>query len=89
LVRALIECSVFGLNRTGISDLAPLANLTKLETLGLSNTKVSDLSPLQRLPKLTILYISDSRIDKRDPELVKLAARGVRVDVLNYKKPGN
>jgi NACHT domain-containing protein len=48
------------LNRTGVSDLAPLAGLAELETLSLTGCrKVTDLAPLASLRKLRYLHIHE------------------------------
>lgn len=41
-----------------ISDLRPLANLTKLEDLRVTHTQIGDLAPLAQLTKLTSLDLS-------------------------------
>lgn len=48
--------------KNGYSDLAPLANLTKLTSLTLRNASVSDLSPLANLTNLRTLTLSDQEI---------------------------
>ena len=49
------------------ADLAPLAQLTELESLSLSNNAISDLSPLRGLTKLTSLWLSENRIGDLRP----------------------
>ena len=57
-----------------ISDLSPLAGLTKLKHLGLSGKSISDLSPLTRLINLEHLLVLTTNISDLSPlaELSKL-----------------
>ena len=43
---------------TQVTDLAPLAGLTALQTLDVSGTQVTDLTPLAGLPALQTLDVS-------------------------------
>ncbi len=43
-----------------ITDLNPLAGLTKLEELWLYDNKITDLKPLAGLTKLDMLFLSDN-----------------------------
>ncbi len=58
--RDLIALSLAG---NPISDLAPLKDLTALQSLDRSNTQVSDLVPLLGLPSLTILHAQRCRLE--------------------------
>lgn len=51
----------------GLSDLSPIAGLTKLTTLYAYDTAVSDLSPLSGLTGLTSLYAYDDAISDLSP----------------------
>ena len=55
------------LNGTGVHDLRPLAQLTKLEILMLTSTPVSDLTPLAGLTKLQDLYLYGSQVTDTSP----------------------
>ena len=55
------------LNVNNISDVSPLAGLTKLTTLFIDGNNVSDLSPLSRLTDLTSLYLSGNTISDLSP----------------------
>lgn len=50
-----------------ISDITPLAGLTKLESLNLGRNKISDLTPLAGLTKLTELRLWDNKISNITP----------------------
>ena len=54
-------------NSNDISDLTPLAGLTKLTWLVLTNTGVSDLTPLAGLDNLTRLHLGDNSIADLTP----------------------
>jgi hypothetical protein len=49
---AIIVLHSLGLNRTQVSDVAPLAGLIVLQSLGLHRTQVSDVTPLTKLTTL-------------------------------------
>jgi Leucine-rich repeat (LRR) protein len=55
------------LTGTGVSDLAPLAGLTALQTLDLTRTGVSDLTPLASLTALRILDLRGTRVSTLAP----------------------
>ena len=44
------------LSNTQISDIAPLANLTSLNSLDIDNTQISDLTPLANLTSLNCVF---------------------------------
>ena len=50
------------INSNSVSDLSPLAGLTKLRDLSLPSNNVSDLSPLAGLTSLRSLYLSGNAI---------------------------
>jgi internalin A len=50
-----------------ISDISPLAGLTKLQRLWLDQIKVSDLSPLSGLKSLEFLSITDAQVSDIGP----------------------
>ena len=54
-------------NSNSISDISPLANLTKLTDLSLERNEISDLSPLARLSNLEILELWDNSISDISP----------------------
>ena len=56
-----------GRNQTKITDLSPLAGLTKLEVFRLDDNEISDISPLKGLTKLRYLYLSHNRITDISP----------------------
>jgi Leucine-rich repeat (LRR) protein len=60
------------LSGTRISDLAPLATLTRLEYLDLTGAPVTDLSPLAALVELRRL---DLRSTRADPSVLAHLAR--------------
>ena len=62
------------LPNTQVSDLSPLAELKKLESLVLNNTQVSDLSPLAELKNLKKLRLRNTQVSDLSPlaELKKL-----------------
>ena len=49
------------------SDIAPLAQLTELESLSISGNSVIDISPLSGLTKLNVLQISDNKVKDLSP----------------------
>ena len=49
------------------SDIAPLSQLSELESLSISGNSVSDLAPISGLKKLNFLQISDNRISDLAP----------------------
>ncbi|MGC8718106.1 MAG: leucine-rich repeat domain-containing protein, partial [bacterium] len=50
-----------------ISDISPLANLTKLQELYLESNQISDISPLANLTKLQELDLSNNQISDIRP----------------------
>lgn len=50
-----------------LSDLSPLAELSRLRTLSTTNTSVSDLAPVARLVNLEQLYLEDSFVKDLTP----------------------
>ena len=51
-----------------ISDISPLATLTKLKGLGLDqNRKISDITPLANLTELEVLYLFSNSIENIEP----------------------
>jgi len=59
------------LNFTEVSDVSPLAELTKLKQLYLYNTQVSDVRPLAKLSKLEVLDLNGTQVSDVSP-LAKL-----------------
>ena len=55
------------LGYTQVSDLAPLAILTRLESVRLNNTAVTDLTPLTRLTSLTTIFVNDTSVRDLTP----------------------
>lgn len=53
--------------RNRVSDLTPLAGLTKLQKLNLSDNEVSDISPLAGLSELTTLGLANNRVSDLSP----------------------
>ncbi len=50
-----------------VSDLSPIAGLTKLRRLNLLNNPISDLSPLRDLTNLTELHLNDTLVSDLSP----------------------
>ena len=50
-----------------VSDLSPIAGLTKLRRLNLLNNPISDLSPLRGLTNLTELHLNDTLVSDLSP----------------------
>ena len=50
-----------------VSDLSPIAGLTKIRQLYLLNTPISDLSPLRGLTNLTELHLNDTLVSDLSP----------------------
>jgi Leucine-rich repeat (LRR) protein len=76
------------LNGTLVTDVTPLANLTRLQTLALNDTKVHDLTPLGRLAALQSLFVINTRVDDLSPiaglvALKTLSLNGTPVRDLN------
>lgn len=69
------------LGKCRISDLGPLAALSRLETLSLNDTPVSDLRPLARLTALSGLSIHRTQVHDLRP-LRDLPLNGGASDVL-------
>ena len=57
----------FGLRDSNITDISPLAGLTKLRRLDLPDNQISDLSPLKRLTKLEELHFYRNEITDISP----------------------
>ena len=55
-----------------ISDVGPLASLTKLTHLRLSDNQISDVNPLAALTNLKMLHINDNQISDVSPLLFSL-----------------
>ena len=55
------------INSNSVSDLSPLARLTKLTSLNLDRNSISDISPLARLTKLTSLVLDNNSISDISP----------------------
>ena len=53
--------------QTDLSDIAPLAALTKLEILNLDDTQVTDLTPLANLTELVSLSLSNTPVQNVKP----------------------
>jgi internalin A len=53
-----------GLNRTQVSDVAPLSGLLALQRLYLKGTQVSDVTPLSGLTALQILMDRQVHLQK-------------------------
>jgi internalin A len=71
-----------------ISDLSPLATLTRLEGLWARETQVTDLSPLAGLRALQELYLDDTPVSDLSPlselpQLTELHLRNTAVRVLH------
>ena len=67
-----------------LSDIRPIANLTKVSWLSFSGTKVQDLSPLAKLTNLQVLYLWSTPISNLDPlesltQLVEINAAGCQI----------
>ena len=58
----LPNLEILELRNTSVTDLNPLAELTKLKTLQIDSPKVVDISPLLNLPKLTTLELDTSAL---------------------------
>ena len=69
------------LHNTQVSDLSPLANLTKLEWLYLNITPVSEVTPLAKLTKLELLDLDNTQVNDVSP-LAKLT----KLEWLNLNK---
>ena len=74
---------------TQVSDVAPLAGMSALQTLNISNTHVTDLAPLAGLSALQTLDISGTQVTDLS-ELFSLItpARPVRWSSYSFERPG-
>jgi Leucine-rich repeat (LRR) protein len=54
------ELRFLSVQRTGVTDIAPLAGLTRLEFLYLSGCHGIDLAPLASLPSLSTISLIDT-----------------------------
>ncbi|MFN9090093.1 MAG: hypothetical protein ACK5V0_00920, partial [Alphaproteobacteria bacterium] len=63
------------LDRTAVSDLAPLSTLTALERLALNQTAVSDLAPLAALTALESLWLRQTAVNDLAPLAALTALR--------------
>ncbi len=52
---------------TGISDISPLAGLTKLTSLDLYHNRVNDISPLENMTNLEKLWLNDNQVTDISP----------------------
>ena len=59
--------TVLNLNFSQISDLTPLAGLTKLKDLELNDNQIADITPLAGLTKLTQLWLANNQISDLTP----------------------
>lgn len=64
---------------SGVSDLAPLANCARLETVSLSKTRISDIDPLLDKPLLSDVDVSETKVTRISklswlPDLCRLRA---------------
>ena len=77
-----VNIKVLALHHGGITDVSPLAGLTRLESLDISfNRRITDISPLAGLPRLESLDIFSNPITdisplKNLPNLTKLRFSG-------------
>ena len=62
-----INLKALDLGNNDISDISPVAGLTKLTNLNLGGNPVSNISPLTELIKLTELYLFESNISDISP----------------------
>ena len=67
------------LRRNVVSDLSPLANLTKLVWLDLALTQVSDVTPLAKLTKLEELDLEDTQVSEQAMDQLKRALPQCRI----------
>ena len=67
LVTNLVHAQQLDLSGTGVTDLAPIADLRQLKSLALSRNGVRDLTPLMRLTQLEALVIRGSRVGDLSP----------------------
>jgi internalin A len=79
------------LDKTGVSDLAPLKGMTGLHTLRLQDTKVSDLTPLKGLTGLYTLWLGGTQVSDLAPlqgltELLNLGVERTQVSDLTPLK---
>jgi len=78
---ARVPLAILHLGRTGVTDIAPLANVATLAELELPQTAVRDVSPLARLPALRRLNLFQTDVVDltpvaRNPALGELALGG-------------
>ncbi|MCA3474681.1 MAG: leucine-rich repeat domain-containing protein [Rhodobacter sp.] len=66
-IGALDKLRTLILDKTQVSDLAPLQGLTGLQRLWLSNTQVSDLAPLRGLTGLQTLWLDNTQVSDLAP----------------------
>ena len=62
-----VNIEILWAEELGISDLGPLAKLTKLVELYLWGNQIVDVNPLAKLTKLVELYLSDNKIEDLSP----------------------
>ena len=64
-----------------ITDLSPLATLTKLSDLTMMRCRVRDIEPISSLPELSKLELTINPLSKETMEMhiPQLEARGVKV----------
>ena len=62
-----LDVTELDLTYRGISDLTPLASLTKLQKLYLSENEISDITPLSTLTNLQVLDLGRNRISDLTP----------------------
>jgi hypothetical protein len=67
------------LDDSKITDVTPLAKLTKLEKLGIQHTQVKDASPLKALKKLKTLYVAGTPADEDAVTLAGVRGNGTKV----------
>ncbi len=61
------------------TDLAPLANLTKLEMLNLRGAKLTDLTPLAHLQKLETLSLDGAIVTDEQVERLRQALPNCKI----------
>lgn len=66
LIGSLTELTELDLSGSGISTIAPLADLANLSSLDVSGNNISDLTPLAGLTKLNVLNLADNAFTSLD-----------------------
>ncbi len=83
-LKEALNCVYLDLRKTQVSDLKPLAAMTRLRRLSLNETQVSDLKPLAAMTRLRRLSLNETQVS--DAEVAQLKAALPRLTIFRDKE---